>query len=525
MQLNYDQGQYLMACSDENAEIPERAGFYRVAEGLWGTRDVFTAKNLRHYATDGTAAQIARDLTDANRSIGNSKAHTMVDKLKAPVGYEYLPYQRAGIAYLIEKSGGLLADEMGLGKTIQAIGFINCVPNRIDSCLIVCPASLKVNWKRELTHWLCGKYSVGIASPKYYPLSDIVIINYDLLRKYKDKLAERYWDILIGDELHYCKNPGTIRSKSFYDIRAKYRIGITGTPIPNRVGEIYPILRWLRPGYFASRKAFIRRYRDNRGLAELQDTLRATCMVRRLKSDVIKELPRKRRQVLELPSTGIEHLVREELLAFRKKQLAISRLERARRKALEASDTSEYSLAAKKLAEAKMVMFSELSKERKKVAVAKIPLVIQHIKNSLLEERKVVVFCYHHEVIERIGEAFSGISVKHYGGIIKDSNRDANIQRFQTDKDIRVLIGSIKTATGYTATAASHAIFAELDWKPTDITQAEDRLHRIGQKDFVFCQHLVLEGSVDAIMAKKMVEKQEIIDKALDDDTPKQQNI
>src|SRR5690606_16135176 len=166
------------------------------------------------------------------------------------------------------------------------------------------------------------------------------------------------------------------------------------------------------------------------------------------------------------------------------------------------------------------VAFEELSALRHEMGIAKVPAVIEHIKETLENTDKIVVFAHHHDVVNAIAQAFGDIAVK-LTGVESSDERQAAVDRFQNDPNCRLFIGTIGAAgVGLTLTAASTMIFAELDWVPGRVTQAEDRIHRIGQLDSVLIQHLVVDGSLDAKMAWVLVEKQEIIDKALDDPIP-----
>ncbi len=148
--------------------------------------------------------------------------------------------------------------------------------------------------------------------------------------------------------------------------------------------------------------------------------------------------------------------------------------------------------------------------------MAKIPYVIQHVTDSIEDGGKVIVFAHHHDVIDALSAEFGSRAVTVYGSTAMTA-RQAAVDRFQKDPECQVFIGGIQAAgVGLTLTASAHVIFAELDWVPGNVTQAEDRAHRIGQKNMVLIQHLVLEGSLDARMARILVDKQEIIDQALD---------
>ena len=256
-----------------------------------------------------------------------------------PSGLDYLPYQRAGIAYAMVRPAVLIGDEMGLGKTIQAIGIINADPT-IQKVLVVCPASLKINWARELAKWLVRPASVAIANGAF-PAADIVVVNYDVLKKHSEAIQSRAWDMLVVDECHYIKNPKAQRTTLALGIKARRRVFLTGTPICNRPAELWTLVQSLDPsGLGRSWRGFHERYagafqhyvRTGRGskmiwdvsgasnLDELQDRLRASVMVRRLKKDVLTELPPKRRVVRELARTGAERILGEQDRVYREQE-------------------------------------------------------------------------------------------------------------------------------------------------------------------------------------------------------------
>jgi SWI/SNF-related matrix-associated actin-dependent regulator 1 of chromatin subfamily A len=184
-------------------------------------------------------------------ALNASRATDAAVELPVPDGLSYLPYQRAGIAYALGHPSVLFGDEMGLGKTIQAIGIINSDPS-IKRVLVICPASLKLNWRNELRKWLVREMSIGIAQGKEFPESDVVIINYDILTKHDPKIKAIEWDLVVCDEMHYLKSPDAQRTRAVIGFNSKgkgkdvapicgrRRIGLTGTPIPNRPIELFP---------------------------------------------------------------------------------------------------------------------------------------------------------------------------------------------------------------------------------------------------------------------------------------------
>ena len=449
--------------------------------------------------------------------------------IPAPDGCEYLPYQKAGIKIMATRANNLLADEMGLGKTIQALGLINMCPE-IKRVLIICPASLKRNWRREARKWLCRDMPIRIiegGKVRWLPTErEFTIINYDILAKHSDALRMSEWGLMILDESHNIKNGKTARTKQIVGWRDRTAVGtiepipaarkmfLTGTPVMNKPIELWTTLRCLVPDAFPNWRGFVNRYcSDEAGydvfgdgwrsgfggtadgasnLGELSDMLRQSCMVRRLKSDVLTELPPKRRQVLDIADTGA---------AVRKALLVESRV------------LSE--LAG--LPKGKKIPFSAIAAARRDTSIAKAPEVVAHIKQVLDGGTdKVVVFAHHHAVMDIIESAFGSECVR-FDGMTPFDLRERAVVWFQTDPSIKVFIGNIKAAgTGITLTAAAHVIFAELPWTPAELVQAEDRCHRIGQLDHVLVQALVVPKSIDARMAELLTRKAEIVKDALD---------
>ena len=462
--------------------------------------------------------------------------------LPCPEGRAYLGYQRAGIAFALGRQGTLIADEMGLGKTIQAIGVINA-DTAIHRVLVICPATLKLNWHRELKSWLTRELTIGIAESTVFPSTDIVIINPDILVKFPKRL-EFFWDLVIVDESHLFKNPKAKRTRALVGhkpsrkqidagekqtsgIPARKKLALTGTPILNRPIEVFPILNWLDSSTWPSFWKFATRYAaahengygwDLSGasnLGELQDKMRASVMIRRLKKDVLTELPPKRRQIIEIPSGECSGLVTEQNDLDRKHEPVITALE-VRAELAKASDNAqEYEDAVAALQQARSVAFTEGARVAHEIALAKVPFTVDYLSDAIESGQKVVIFAHHLDAIAQLRSAFPKSVV--VTGEVTPADRQAAVDRFQSDPECTPFIGGIKAAgVGLTLTASSYVVFHELDWVPANMSQCEDRCHRIGQHDNVVVHHLVLEGSLDARKARVIVEKQAIADQALD---------
>ena len=467
-------------------------------------------------------------------SLESSRASFSDIYVPSPPGLNYFPYQKAAIKFASDRESTLIADEPGLGKTLEVAGVIN-LNDKIKNVLIICPASIRINWKRELDKWLVRRYNVGIVNRDYYPTtSDIVIINFDVVHKHHKTLVSKTWDLFVIDEVHFLKSKATRRSKYIFGskrdgvekIRAEKKIFLSGTPIVNRPIELFPIINSLDPITWSDQWSYAKRYCDlkhngygwdytgSSNLDELQDRLRSSIMIRRLKKDVLLDLPPKFRQVIELPmDSSMSDLVNLELREWDAYEELVDSLWAALTLSKINEDEESYRDEIDKLSQQTKAKFSEIAALRERVALLKVPYVIEHLRNF---EHKVVVFAHHKSVVKKIRESFPNETVEIVGDTKMDDRQKA-VDLFQNDPSVRYFIGSIKSAgVGITLTAASHVVFAELDWVPGAVSQCEDRCHRITQKGNVLVQHMVLEGSLDAKIAKSLIAKQEVIDKALD---------
>lgn len=564
--LTYIQDRYVFVCAYQERTIPKAARFlWDKEDKVWFTRDPDRAARLADYADSTCSHKLKKIREDYSKTLDASRAMDADVDIPCPDGINFFPFQKAGISFMLQRPASLLSDEMGVGKGVQTIGVINADPS-IASVLIIAKASLKINWSRELTRWLTRDLSIGIAMPKEWPdKKDIVIVNYDLLPRYLTELREKTWDLIVVDEAHNIKNPKAQRTVSICGgmlnrrtkvgfrttitpfavdpIGAKRKLFLTGTPIPNRVVELWPLLHYLDPARWDNYFSFVNRYcgavRSTYGmdvsgatnLDELQHRLRSTIMIRRLKKDVLPELPPKLRQVLELPTNGAADLVHEEERIWQSQQELLEALTVAKELAKASDNPEDWVNAVKALKDALQVAFTEMAKVRHRIGLAKVPYVVEHVREALNEspDKKLSIYAHHTDVVKELVAALGegeegGEEVVNYGvvkitGADSQKARQAAVDAFQTDPKIRVFVGNITAAgEGITLTASSHVVFAELDWTPAKLFQAEDRQHRQGSQghECIYIQHLVLEGSLDARIAKIIVDKQAIADKALD---------
>lgn len=509
-----------------------------------------------------------------NARIQSSMATSADIEIPAPVGLEFLPFQKAGVKFLLDESRGyknaLLADDMGLGKTPQTVGVINrCL--EIKQVLVICPAGLKVNWKNELNKWLVREFTIGIAIGGDFPSDPIVIINYEIVAKHREQIDKRQWDLLVVDEAHNLKNRSAKRTKAVFGwvptanevkkvmgalmgdgvdreqarehiatlsqppIAADRVFLLTGTPISNRPKELFPLISFLAPAKYKNFFSYAAKYCDaheksvGRGitawdfdgasnLEQLQIELRSTIMLRRLKKDVLPELPPKRRMVLELDGSSARNVIARGQEAFSRWESVRNQLDALKAQAEASVDPNVFAKQIRELGESANADFVQLSEIRLETALAKIPLVIDRLTSLTVDdpEYKVVVFAHHREVLDRLHEAFKEKSVLVVGGM-PDGAADAQVRLFQSNPEKQIFFGQDDAASvGHTLTAAAHVIFVEEHWVPGIITQAEDRCVRIGQKFSVLVEHLVFANSIDVKMAQDGIKKQEVIDRAMD---------
>jgi SWI/SNF-related matrix-associated actin-dependent regulator 1 of chromatin subfamily A len=527
----------------EERHIPKGAGFlWDPYDKVWWTKVPKVAAKLREYMDE-----VAIKALEEGSSYSQNQVSSLPEvSIVYPEDLSPFPYQVEGAKFLLQKSGALLADEMGLGKTVQVLLAINSDP-KIKKVLVFCPASVKLNWVREANRWLVRPFEVRYLSgkttePIFVPKDRglFVVINYDIADPWSRELSKIHWDMLVLDEAHYLKNRKAVRTRAILGeekniglqspIWAEKKIALTGTPVVNRPAELWPVLAWIDRKAWGSFWTYAKRYCnlhhngygwDASGASNLEELSRklSRYMLRRRKDDVLKDLPPKIRQVLELPPNGANALIAKEKELWDKYSEELAKAKAAVEIA-KAESEEELKEALSKLQAIVRVYFQEMSLVRHQLALAKAPKAIEHIQDVLESKEKVVVWVHHRDVAEAV---FAGLKeynpVMVLGGSSAEARAEA-VRKFQEDRSIRVFIGGITAAAeGITLTASDIAVFIELDWRPGKLLQAEDRIHRIGQTRNVTIQYLVFDGSLDAHMAKKLAEKTEIISRAVDGKT------
>lgn len=448
------------------------------------------------------------------------------------------PYQSKGVGFIEAKRGrALIADEMGLGKTAQALAWLQLHPEHRPA-VIICPASLKLNWRNEVKKWMGSTPQIIVLNGKpngeretKLKGAELIILNYDILpnevsiKKCPDtgrvtvveKKGSGWVDhilmydpaVVIGDECHYIKNKQANRTRGFLKLakQVKNLILLSGTPIVNRPMEMYNAINLVNPTVFPDYWKYARRYCNAKhngfgwdfsgssNTEELHQRLVETIMIRRRKTDVLKELPDKQYSFTPFELTN----QREYNLAERD---VISYLQNTKGVQVAASASN-----------AEILVQIEILKQ---LAVrGKMEAVKQWVSDFLETGEKLVIMAIHKEVIDDLMVSFPG-AVK-VDGSVSQSARQVAVDQFQNDPETRVFIGNIKAAgVGITLTASSNVAFVELPWTPGELVQAEDRCHRIGQKNAVNIHYLLSTGTIEESMAHLLDKKRDILNRVLD---------
>ena len=485
----------------------------------------FVADTVRDYSTIFTPPSttidmtMAKDIDDLDERRSKKVVKEIKDRLQMP--YDLYPYQEIAVAFLEERDkvskGALVGDQPGLGKTIEALSWLSLSPKR--PVLVITQASIKRNWYREIEKWLPGSIIQILNQGKdtIDPDADFVIINYDLIwrKGIEEQLLKRKFPVVIYDEVTAIKEPSAKRTKTAKKIgrRAEFNIGLSGTPILNRPIEFYNILNLIDPKQFTSHFKFGMRYcnghhngfgyvfKGSSHINELREQIKPL-MIRRLKEDVLTELPAKSRRTIYIDMPGKyyqDYIAAENNLVETLQALPSGKV------------SQEYE-------DSRMWLLSKLNYLRHIVGLAKAEEAEEIIKNFVDAGEKLVVFAHHHDVMDLMDEYLTKDKVNHVkvDGRTELNNRQTAIDTFQDDPECMVFLASTAMGMGVTLTAASNALFVERQWTPGIEEQMEDRLHRIGQTNGVLVHYMQVEHSLDEKMDSLVENKRAVLNEVLD---------
>jgi SNF2 family DNA or RNA helicase len=423
-----------------------------------------------------------------------------------------LEHQKEAIEKLAGSKRFILADDMGLGKTTATI--IAALETGAKKILIVCPASLKINWQREIENYT--DRSVYISEGKHFSIEhDFVIVNYDILKNFydlKDKenslITQGNFDLIILDEAHYVSNGQAARTKLVNSFSKKCeRVWLlTGTPMTNRPMNYFNLLSLIESPVSQNWMAYAIRYCQGyqftagtrkiwnvtgaSNLEELRDRT-SRQVLRRLKTEVL-DLPEKiiTPVYLRLKSKLYEGLMGEYYDWYNK------------------NPDESTSLT---------VQFSKLMKVRQVIAEEKIKDTIELAENILEQDKKVIIFTNFTETLNRIADHFGKQAVRLDGSTSKPQRQYA-VDQFQDNEKIKVFVGNVKAAgVGITLTAAEAVIINDLSFVPGDLAQAEDRAYRYGQKNSVSVYYPIFDNSIEGIIYDMVNQKKQNIGTVMGD--------
>jgi SNF2-related domain/Helicase conserved C-terminal domain len=434
-------------------------------------------------------------------------------------------YQKEGISWLVDKPAALLADEMGTGKTVQTVNALRLLfrQGKIYSALIVCPPAVigsidltvetgsSEGWSGHFYHWASEELEVSViraGSQEQRKLawecpSHVYITTYDTLRAdIQNQILTDHnkFDCIILDEAQKIKNRKTKTSQTIRQLRSKYRWALTGTPIENSVNDVKSLFDFIRPETFKS---------DINDSLEAIKSLIEPYMLRRLKQDVLQDLPDKVRQ--------------EDWLELNERQKNdYDRTLQAGRQKIETSLGVEKNIQVQQhifalLGELKQICnFAKGQSESPKTS-----LLLEYVETIAANKQKVLIFSqYKEEGTDKISKFLESKKIKYvlYTGEVSTQKREQAVSEFRSNPDIVVFLATIQTAGyGITLTEATYVIHFDHLWNPAKMQNAEDRTHRIGQKSSVTVYSFWMKGTIEERIKKKLIEKRLLVESTVDE--------
>jgi SNF2 family DNA or RNA helicase len=424
------------------------------------------------------------------------------------------PFQKDGVSFIESHAGrALIADEMGLGKTVQALAWLQLHPE-LRPAVIVAPASLKFNWKKEAENWLSDP-NIEILSGKksYKTTGKILIINYDILGEWVENLKKIKPQTLIMDEVHYIKSNKTIRTQAAKELAKgiPHLITLSGTPIMNRPIEMYNAINLIDNTLFPNAWVYAKRYCGayNNGYGwdfngasnteELHQKLINTCMIRRKKIDVLKDLPEK---ITSFVPISINNEL--EYKSAENNFIQYVRETKGNDAAVKASNAE---------------MLTQINLLKQLCIKGKLNGTIEWIENFLESGQKLVVFVTHIDTVNQLMEHFK--TAVRFDGTVSLTDRDKAVTDFQENPNVNLFLGMLDSqgkpsGVGITLTAAYATATIEYQWSPGVHDQADDRIHRIGQKNSCINYKLIALNTIEEKIALMLDKKRKVLDSILD---------
>lgn len=445
----------------------------------------------------------------------NKKELKLITDTKLP----FFNYQKIGVGFLCTTKSGLLGDEPGLGKTIQSLGV--SIINSSKKILVICPSTLKQQWYEEIEKWMPGRDIVLIKGTKkqrdsqWKEKSNFYIINYELIIRDIDEINKIDWDLVISDESVRISNPKAKQSKQIKKIKAKQRIAMTGTPLSNSIHDIWNIVDFCKPNYLGNFYQFTERYciKDRWGtiigyknIPELKKKLHSV-MIRRLKKDVLHELPDKLYEIIYID------LDPEEKKIYNAIKDTIN------------DELKEYQINT--VLEDKYISNAIVKMVRLRQATCSLELLSEHIyspklealkellKDILHEEKKTIIFTEFKEMAKILNRELKEYHPLLFTGDTSQEERDEVKKLFNSENKHQILVMSPAGGVGLNLQRSNYVIHYDIPWSLERVEQREGRAHRIGQKNKLTVFKLIVKDTIDEYILKVLYKKQKLSDELL----------
>ena len=489
------------------------------------------ADALRSHVASVTV-EARRDISNAQsgEEVSDRNAQRILEKIKKELKLplKLFPYQEVGVAFIeLSKGKALIGDDMGLGKTAQSLAWL-ALHKEKRPVIVICPASIKVNWSREINKWIPNSSIQSIDSGKdvIEPGKEFYIVNYDLLRKHEQGLLDIGASVVILDEATYVKERKSQRTKATLKIAksSPHVLALSGTPILNKPIEFFNILNLIAPKVFKSQWQFGHQFcgMEHNGYGfsysgatntELLNFLLKSIMIRRDKREVLKDLPPKRR---EFKYIGIPNKI------IRMHEAAEMDLSNAVR------DYRIRGLSSEERSEKRMLAITALNYLRQVVGMAKAEQTLEIVRPTLEAGEKIVIFGHHKAVLDKLEEDLTKAGFKNVriDGQVTGNKRQKLIDEFQNDPDCKVMVASILAmGMGVNLVSASSVFIVERQWTPAVEEQGEDRLWRIGQEKEVTVWYLVTADTVDDKMNHLIERKRKMVKQIIDGESHSEESL
>jgi SNF2 family DNA or RNA helicase len=422
------------------------------------------------------------------------------------------PYQKDGFDFLAHltqiKLGGILADDMGLGKTLQTLTWLAWLKERNRKnpkpSLVICPASVLHNWRREAERFTPGLKVLVLESGaarhnlrKQIPQNDIIVTNYALLRRDLEELQKFAFRAVILDEAQFIKNPGAQVTQSVKQLKCEHKLALTGTPLENRLLDLWSIVDFIQPGYLGTQEHFIETYEPRGENAEAEQRIARRrlsaklrpLLLRRLKKHVAKDLPDRIEERLDCP------------LGDEQRKLYLAELRRSRDQVMKAVETQG-------LNKSKMHVLAALTRLRQvcchpslvgsDTASGKTETLFELLDPLIADGQKVLVFSQFVQMLQLLEKECAARNIHTHILTGQTKDRQQVVNAFQSDTSAGVFLLSLRAAgTGLNLTNASYVVLYDPWWNPAVEAQAIDRSHRIGQTQTVNAYRLIAPGTVE----------------------------